>query len=239
MKFIFYLLLVLCPFCLYSQTNNNLYPDSVMKAEILKELLSIEDGSLSFSTPSTDNDQDIEYKYFVKKKSLNGGYCLELKTVTFVDSIAKTKYGPLIEDRDVFSGYSYSQKIEILEELLSFQGDTVKSGKSYKINSPDLSRVYIKPFNIQIEALYTFSKMLLIGYPPILPKLTDDEGLINYNNCQCAIDEVYEIYRQWLHNAIKDDFRNLSLPMSGTKYQWKEQKKITNNWFINFHYERQ
>ncbi|WP_280647436.1 MULTISPECIES: hypothetical protein [unclassified Dysgonomonas] len=203
-----------------------------MKAELLKELLSSKEDTLSLSA---SRNLDIEYKYFVKKKSLNGGYCLELKAVTHVDSIAKAKYGSLIEDRDVFSGYSYSQKIEILEELLSFQGDTAKSGKSYKINSPDLSRIYIEPFNIQIESLYTFSKMLLIGYPPILPKLTDKNEVINLNGNQTVVDEVYELYRQWLQNAIKNDFRNLTLPMSGSYYQWERQGKITSKWYIDFH----
>ncbi|MDH6308515.1 hypothetical protein M2451_000826 [Dysgonomonas sp. PFB1-18] len=227
----FIIIIISLVITLIAFSQNTEYADS-LKREFLLKLM---DERGDTTKVLINNLPDIEYNYFVKKVSLNGRYCLELKAVTHVDSIAKAKYGSLIEDRDVFSGYSYSQKIEILEELLSFQGDTTKSGKSYKINSPDLSRIYIEPFNIQIEALYTFSKMLLIGYPPILPKLTDKNEVINLNGNQTVVDEVYELYRQWLQNAIKNDFKNITLPMSGSYYQWEGQGKITSKWFIDFH----
>jgi len=179
--------------------------------------------------------QNIEYKYFIKRKSLNDDYFLELKPATAKDSIAKATYGERIDDRDIFIGYSYSQRIEILHEILTFQGDTTKSDKLYKIKLPDLSRVEVKPFTIQIEALYTFSRMLLLAFPEMKPKLTNKKEKANYNGNQCVVDEVYAIYRKWLQDAVESDFRDLNLPMSGTKYQWEGQQKITDKWFIKFH----
>lgn len=178
---------------------------------------------------------DIEYKYFVKRKSFDGSCYLELKPATPKDSVIRAKHGRLIEDKDLFYTYSYPQRIEILQELLKFQGDTSKSAKLYKIKTPDLSRIYIEPFTIQIETLYTFSRMFLKMYPDFYPKLTDKNEAVNLNSSQPIIDEVYEIYRQWLKDAVKNDFRDLTLPMSGSKYQWEGQGNITSKWFIDFH----
>jgi hypothetical protein len=229
----FYLLITLSIVAIIAYSQNTEYADS-LKREFLLKLM---DERGDTAKVIINNLPDIEYNYFVKRKSLSEGYFLELKAATPKDSVIKAKYGARIDERDSFSDYSYSQKIEILKELLSFQGDTTKSSKSYKIKTPDLRRTQVEPFTIQIEALYTFSRIFLLGFPDFLPKLTDKNGEINYNNCQCIIDEVYEIYRQWLQNAVDSDFNNLSLPMSGTKYQWEGQQVITSKWFINFHYK--
>lgn len=230
----FLILILAFSIFLIGNSQNKVNSDS-LKKELLKELLeSKEDTKNTLSL----NHQDEEYKYIVKRKALDGGYYLEVKPATPKDSVIKAKYGARIDDRDSFIDYTYSQKVEILNELLCFQGDTTKSVKLYKINSPDLSKVKVQPFTIQIEAIYTFSRLLLLGYPPFLPQLTDKDGKANYNGCQCVVNEVYEIYRQWLNNAINSEFKDLNLPMSGTKYQWEGQEKITSKWFINFHYER-
>lgn len=220
--------------CLMACSQNTENADSI-KMEFLKELLESKPDN---SKDAICNSKDVEYKYFFKRKSLGEGYYLELKPVTKKDSIAKEKYGQSIEDRDLFVSYPNDQKIEILRELLMFQGDTSISDKMYKIKTPDLTRIQIQPFTIQIEALYTFSRILLIGLPYFQPKLTDKKEKKNYNGRQPVVDEIYGIYRQWLDDAIEKDFKNLNLPMSGTKYQWEGQKHVTEKWFIDFHRSR-
>lgn len=227
----FSILIAVLMIAMITYCQNTEYADS-LKMEFLLKLMDERGDTVKVSI---NNLPDIEYKYFVKRKSLDEGYYLELKPATPKDSIIKAKYGARIDDRDSFLDYPYSRKIEILKELLSFQGDTTKSTKLYKIKTPDLSRMYIEPLTIQIEALYTFSRMLLLGFPEIKPRLTNEKEDANYNGCQCAVDEVYEIYKQWLGDAIVSDFNKLTLPMSGTKYQWEGQQKITDKWFIDFH----
>lgn len=174
-------------------------------------------------------------KYVVKHKVNNcEGYCLEINPHSQQMAEIKEKFGFQIDDRDLFCFYPYETKIEILKELLTFCGDTAKSCKRYKIREDELDIIDVVPFTIQIEALYTFSRVLLIGYPSFKPKLTDNNECVNYNDCQYVIDKVYEIYRQWLQNAIDTDFNNLNLPMTGTEYQWKGQQMITDKWFLKF-----
>lgn len=182
--------------------------------------------------------QNTGNTYIVKQKSLDGNYYLELIPGNYIDSIAKKSHGPSYDERDLFLAYPYNKKIEILRELLKFQGDNDKSSKSYKIKTPDLRKIQVEPFTIQIEALYTFSRMLLLAFPDIQPKLTDKKNKRNYNGCQKKIDEVYSIYNAWLEDAISKDFKDIELPMSGTKYQWEGQEKISSKWFIDFHYKR-
>ena len=175
------------------------------------------------------------HKYIVKHKNSCGeGYFLEIKPSSSKMAEIKEKFGYQIDDRSMFFAYPLDQKIEILEELLTFCGDTTVSCKRYKIREDGLGSIEIQPFTTQIEALYTFSRVLLKGYPPIKHKLTDLKERRNYNNNQKIIDEVYNIYRQWLQDAIQKDSNNLTLPMTGTKYQWEGQKKITDKWFIKF-----
>lgn len=187
---------------------------------------------------STVYSQNTKNKYIIKQKLLDESYYLRLIPGNSIDSITVSKHGQKIEDRDLFIAYPHNQKIEILKELLSFQGDTTKSDKMYKMKTPDLQRIEVQPFTIQIESLYTFSRMLLLGFPEFLPKLTNKKENMNYNGCQSTVDEVYAIYRQWLQDAIDSDFKSLALPMTGTMYQFKGQGKVTSKWFIDFHYQR-
>ena len=177
------------------------------------------------------------YKYITKhKKSEKDEYYLEIQPSSEKYFNAKSKHGKIIDDRDIFVGYSYHQKIEILQELLTFCGDTTRSCKKYKIREDAIISFEIQPFTTQIEALYTFSRVLMLAFPSIKPQLTDKRGRKNYNNDQKAIDEVYGIYRTWLKKEKKSRFENFELPMSGTKYKWNGQEKLSNKWFINFHY---
>ena len=231
----FFILIILSTIALAANSQNTEHSDS-LKREFLLKLM---DERGDTNRVLINNLPDIEYNYFIKRKSLDGGYYLELKPATPKDSVIKAKHGKLIEDKDLFYAYSYPRKIEILQELLSFQGDTTMSSKSYKIKLPDLRRIDVEPFTIQIEALYTFSRMFLKMYPDFLPKLTDKKGKKNYNGNQAKVNEVYSIYIDWLEDAIQKDFNNLTLPMTGTKYQWEGQDKITDKWFINFHYKNE
>lgn len=231
----FLILIITFSIVLIGNSQNKEDSDS-LKKEFLNELLESK-GDTKNALPL--NPQDIEYKYIVKRKNPSGaGYYLEIKPPSPKMAEIKKNFGFQIDDRDMFVAYPNEQKIEILKELLSFCGDTTISSKRYKIREDGLGSIEIQPFTTQIEALYTFSRVLLLAYPQIKPKLTDKKGKKNYNGNQAKVDEVCEIYRQWLKDAINSEFKDLSLPMSGTKYQWEGQEKITSKWFINFHYEK-
>jgi hypothetical protein len=159
------------------------------------------------------------------------GQHLELKFIFPPDAKPGVFY--TLGNEDGFSAwYSKKQKKQILEEYLTFNGDTTKSDKQYyffKYTYPQ-DREH---FTIQIEALFSFTRMFVRGYPPLQPKLIDKNTGIVLNNDQSAIDEIYLIYKRWLQSNIRNDFNDFALPLENTRYQWVgqsvEMKEYTSN----------
>lgn len=129
-----------------------------------------------------------------------------------------------IDDRDIIARSNYNRdiKITILGEYLTFRGDTSTSNKLYILRS-GTSMTHpegIEGFSVQIEALYSFTRMLTDGFPPIRPALLDRATGKPVNTDARAVSEVFDIYSRWYKENLKTDFKNLALPLAGSPYCW-------------------
>lgn len=140
-----------------------------------------------------------------------------------------------LDDRDeIFrSGYNRFDHIQILREYLTFEGDTAKSNR----------RFYFKPayystlpedtvgYTVQVEALYSFTRLLTVGFPTIRPTILDRKTGQHLNTNLGAIREVYKIYRKWYEQNKKTGFKSISLPLDGTPYAWLGEDEMNTYYF--------
>lgn len=129
-----------------------------------------------------------------------------------------------IDDKDIIARSNYNRdiKITILGEYLTFRGDTSTSNKLYILRS-GTSMTHpegIEGFSVQVEALYSFTRMLIIGFPPIRPALLDRTTGKPVNTDARVVSEVFDIYSRWYKENLKTDFKNLTLPLAGSPYCW-------------------
>ncbi len=80
-------------------------------------------------------------------------------------------------------------------------------------------------FTMQIEALYSFTRMLTQGYPPIKPMLINRSTGEELNNNAKVVSEVYDIYIKWYNENEKTGFKNITLPLTGSPYCWLGEDK--------------
>ena len=133
-----------------------------------------------------------------------------------------------IEDRDIIkrSGYSRFDELTILKEYLNFKGDKRTSNKLYRFKAAGrMLKPDVANFTIEIEALYSFTKMLTITYSPLKPMLINRTTCEELNTNPKAISEVYDIYEKWYNENKKTDFKNISLPLTGSPYCWLGEDK--------------
>ncbi|MES2849443.1 MAG: hypothetical protein V4685_10335 [Bacteroidota bacterium] len=133
-----------------------------------------------------------------------------------------------IEDRDIIkrSEYSRSDELSILKEYLSFGGDKRVSNKLYRFKAAArMLRPDVANFTIEIEALYSFTKMLTITYSPIKPMLINRTTGEELNSNAKVVAEVYDIYIKWYKENKKTDFKNITLPLTGSPYCWMGEDK--------------
>ncbi|MEQ1553809.1 MAG: hypothetical protein ABL929_06510 [Ferruginibacter sp.] len=157
------------------------------------------------------------------------GTHIELKVI-----LPKAEPGEFIklglDDRDeIFrSGYSRLEHIQILREYLAFEGDTAKSNRRFHFKPAYYSTLPEDTvgYTIQVEALYSFTRLLTIGFPPIRPTIVNRKTGEHLNTNLGAIREVYEIYRNWFAQNAKNDFKSISLPLEGTSYAWLGEDKM-------------
>ena len=132
------------------------------------------------------------------------------------------------DDTEKFNTYSLKDKITILEELLSFQGDRTSSNKMYKYNDGRGTgrEGTLKNFTVEVEALFTFTRLLLKDLSKIKPVLLDQETKSEILRPE-EIKEIYSLYRKWLRENIKTNFHKISLPLTNSPYQWLGEEKLT------------
>lgn len=134
-----------------------------------------------------------------------------------------------IDDRDIIGRSKYPQdtRIKILGEYLTFRGDTFASNKMYHFKAAYhmVRPEHIAGFTIEIEALYSFTRMLTVGYPPIKPALINRTTGEELNNNPKAVNEVYDIYTKLYNENMKTDFKNITLPLAGSPYGWLGEDK--------------
>ena len=134
-----------------------------------------------------------------------------------------------IDDRDILgrSKYSRDDRIRILGEYLTFRNDTFISNKKYHFKAAfHMERPErVNEFTVKIEALYSFTRMLTVGYPPIKPALINRTTGEWLNTNPKVVSEVYDIYEKWYKENMKTDFKNISLPLAGSPYCWLGEDK--------------
>ena len=199
-----------------------------MKLHLFVHLFCIGEARCQVQTPSLKANTTLKFLYRTDfdTSSENKGQHIEVKQV-----LPKTdELIPMsIDDRDIISrsGYSRSDETKILGEYLTFCGDTAISNKKYHFK-PAYYMVHPKGvtgFTVQIEALYSFTRMLMEGYPPIKPALIDCATGEEVNTNPEKVKEVYDIYSKWYQENQKSDFKNLTLPLEGSRYCWLGQDK--------------
>ena len=173
-----------------------------------------------------DAFQTFLYKTEVDTSHTNFGQHIEIKQIL---PDTKDLIPMSIDDRDIIarSGYDLQKEIVILGEYLAFQGDTNKSNKRYHFKAAyHMTHPQdVNGFTIQIEALYSFTRMLMAGYPPIQPMLIDRKSGKELNSNPEAVEAVYKIYIDWYENNIKTGFKNMTLPLTGTAFAWRGENK--------------
>jgi len=199
-----------------------------MKLHLLILLFSV--CGLSCQTQTSLSKERTILKFLYRTNfdtvSENRGQHIEIKQV-----LPKTdELIPMsIDDRDIIdrSGYHRNDEIKILEEYLTFRGDTNISNKKYHFKAayhmmpPD----GVAGFTIQIEALYSFTRILTQGYPPIRPMLINRTTGERLNTNTKAVSEVYNIYIKWYKENVKTDFKNITLPLTSSPYCWLGEDK--------------
>jgi len=194
--------------------------------------------TLAISVVSLFGQETIKREFLFKTKfdttkHLLGSH-IELKVI-----LPKAEPGKFIklglDDRDeIFrSGYTRQEYIQILREYLTFEGDTAKSNRRYHFKPAYYSTLPEDTvgYTIQVEALYSFTRLLTIGFPPISPTIIDRKTGEHLNRNLGAIEDVYKIYRKWFEQNQNTDFKSISLPLEGTSYAWLGEDKMNNYHF--------
>lgn len=126
-----------------------------------------------------------------------------------------------VDDRTIMNRMHFTKemRIQVLKELLTFQYDTVKSDKLLYLRGR-WKNIEDKDFTIEIEALYSFTRMLTDGNPRILPVLINRKTQEVITGKSKEVDEIYTIYRKWLGANEKADFKDFKFPLADSPYDW-------------------
>ena len=169
---------------------------------------------------------------FLQKPSRDTGSNSYKSHIEVKQVLPKIKEGFIsnnIDDRDIIarSNYSREDQIKILGEYLMYRGDTTPSNKKYAFKGGSYLDYpkSVEGFTIEIEALYSFTRMLTIWFPPIKPTLIRCTTGEELNTNPKAVSEVYDIYEKWYDENKKTDYKNISLPLTGSPYCWLGEDK--------------
>jgi hypothetical protein len=191
---------------------------------------------LIFFTISAIGQENYNRKFLFKSEFDTTNYLLG-SHIELIEILPKSEDLIIIsiDDRDKIyrSGYKRADCIKILSEYLTFQGDTSKSNKRYHFK-PAFHMTLPEDtvgYTIQVEALYSFTRMLTIGYPPIRPTIVDRKTGEHLNTNLVAISEVYAIYKKWFDHNKKNDFNSIKFPLEGTPFAWLGEDKMSNRYF--------
>ncbi len=138
-----------------------------------------------------------------------------------------------------FNEYSDNEKIAILEELLSCEGDTsICSKKVCNYGSKKFKRPKTILCTTQIDALYLFTNLVVSSYAPNycpFPVLFDRKEKKKINDCQQKISQVFKIYREWLMGLKINGVKKFKVPLNDGKYEWfSSQAAVFGYYKLNF-----
>jgi hypothetical protein len=183
--------------------------------------------------------ENITKNRFLRKTPLITTPKIYGQHISVIDStLANDGYELRIDDRDIIAGLNFSKqtKILILEEYLNYENDTVKSNKYYyfrlKSYQGDWSIPKVSNFTIEIEALFSFTRMLTKGITPLVPTLIDRNTGKQINGDQKKVRKVFKIYKDWLARNKKQDFKDITLPLDGSPYCWLGEDKNIKSYLI-------
>lgn len=124
----------------------------------------------------------------------------------------------------VFALYTVEDKISLLQKLLSFENDTNLCGKRVcRYGYTNSERPVTENYTLQMDALFLLTilttgqySLYYCPYPVIIDTVTKQE----ITNDSEKIKEVFEIYRKWIKENGKTEFKVFHLPLKGSRYQW-------------------
>ncbi len=182
--------------------------------------------SPGMSQTKQQSTREFLYKTELDTSKDNYGMHIEVKQIL---PDTKELIPMSIDDRDIISRSKYSreEQIKILSEYLTFREDTSTSNKQYRFKAAShmVRPEGINGFTVEIEALYSFTRMLTIGIPPIKPMLINRKTGEQLNTNPKVVSEVYDIYEKWYNENQKTDFKNIALPLTGSTYCWVGEDK--------------
>jgi len=170
--------------------------------------------------------RDNFQKRFLEKTNLVNIPQIYGQHIRIVDDLVlkENKFEERIDDRDILMRFSKKEKIMILEEYLTFENDTTQSNKYYYFRKKIYGGEWVIPkaknFTIQIEALFSFTKMLTKRDAPLFPVLIERETGVEINGNVDKMKQVYSIYREWLRQNKYNDFEKIELPLKNSPYRW-------------------
>lgn len=188
--------------------------------------------SISACTPTKSQIKKQSHNTFLYKTSKGIGMNSFTAHVNVKQVLPPSRKGFIsnnIDDRDLISRSEYSREdqIKILGEYLMYRGDTTSSDKKYAFKGGSYLDYPkgVEGFTIEIEALYSFTRMLTIWFPPIKPTLIKRSTGEVLNTNPKVVSEVYDIYVKWYKENKKMDFKNITLPLTGSPYCWLGEDK--------------
>jgi hypothetical protein len=133
----------------------------------------------------------------------------------------------ITDDRTVFYMYSAKDRKKILQEYLLFSGDTSVSNKFFIVDAASRTRIF-QDVTVEVEALFTFSWLLIRDYPKIEPKLFFRETNIPVTKDE-DLKSIFRIYKIYFEDLKRNNGKINHWPLDGTAYYWKGEpfdKKI-------------
>jgi len=136
------------------------------------------------------------------------------------------------EQDKMFAGYPNRKRIEILSQLLDYEGDTsICSKRVCKYGYTDSKRPTTYSYPIEVDALYLLTTLAVGGYatqycpyPVLIDTLTGRE----IDNSPQDVSKVYAIYRNWLRESKKNGFVKFNVPLRNSRYAWYGIRKTRN-----------
>ena len=175
----------------------------------------------------------VEKKRFVAKVQSTCSFAgFKLVLLPNGKSKGQVPFSCTYEQDKLFAGYSNNEKMDIISELLSYEGDTTTCSKSVcRYGYTDNKHPNTSSYTIQIDALYLLTTLVVGGYATYYcpyPVLIDTATGEEINDVQGRVAEVYSVYKKWYKENQKTGFKNFNVPLRNCRYAWygiREGKK--------------
>jgi len=175
------------------------------------------------------NNIYIKDKFVVKVSSTCTILGNKLAVLPYKKPKGQVPFTCTYEQDKLFNGYPAKDKIQILLELLEYEGDTAICSKHVcRYGYFDDKRPLTKSYTVQIDALYLLTTLAVGGYATYYcpyPVLFDTVTGQEINNSPKQLAEVYAIYRKWFKESSAKGFKRFNVPLRNSRYAWYGMKK--------------